>query len=295
MKIAWFNDYSLQQYIGGCSITNSIIIKKGKELGYEIIEFNAKEDINPEKDLKNFDLIILNNINMFKKEILDWVIKNTKYMTYVHDYYWCQFRSAQCERCKTKCTPAKCFFDLFANSILNIFLSPLHLEIYKRFFGETLRDAIYIPSPLEDGKFYPDEKQQQEKYLFAGIIMAHKGVPHILGYAKQMNIKIDFAGKAISKSLMKEIKEKHNYLGEVPFDKMPELYRQYKYFIINPVWDEPFGRTICEAVASGCKLIKFSKTKMTGFESYQLPPEEMIKKCIKTPEVFWNKVNEVLK
>ncbi len=287
MKIAFLNDFNLQQYIGGCTITNSLMIKKGKELGYEIIEFNSKDNINPEKDLKDFDLIILNNINMFKEETLRWIIDNTRYMNYIHDYCWCQFRSAQCERCEVECSPAKIFVDLFANSILNVFLSPLHLEVYKRFFGETLRDAIYIPSPLEEGKFYFDEKKQEEKYLFAGIIMAHKGVTQILSYAKSMNIKIDFAGKAISKALIKEIGEKHSYLGEVPFDKMPELYRKYKYFIINPLWDEPFGRTICEAVASGCKLIKFSGTKMTGFESYQLPPEEMVKKCIKSPEIFW--------
>ena len=101
-KIAFFNDYSLQQYIGGCTITNSLMIKKGIELGYEITEFDSKEDINPEKDLKDFDLIILNNINMFKEETLRWIVDNTKYMNYVHDYCWCQFRSAQCERCKVE-------------------------------------------------------------------------------------------------------------------------------------------------------------------------------------------------
>jgi len=293
-RIAWLNDFKLKDFTGGCQITNSIMIKKGKELDYDIIELTPnKEDYNSQvKKLENVDLVILNNINMFKPDIIKWIIKNKKYITYNHDYYFCKNRDAKCE---PKCIPAKIFQDIYSNSLLNIFLSPLHLNVHKKVFGEMMRDAIYIPSPLEEGKFHPDLINQQDAYLYAGTIMNHKGVSQILDFADSQKGKIfHFAGKAINKKLMDRIKEKHLYLGEIPYNEMPKLMRKYKYFIINPIWSEPFGRSLCEAISSGCMITRFSNTWETGLESYNTSPEEMIKKCVNAPNIFWRKVGGII-
>lgn len=314
MKLAWLNDFKLKEFTGGCQITNSIMIKKGKGLGYEITEMvptgtntyigripTAEEADNVDKafyelqikELEKVDLVILNNINMFKPDIIKWIIKNKKYITYTHDYYFCKNRNA---KCKPKCVPAKIFQDIYSNSLLNIFLSPLHLNTHKKFFGEMMRDAIYIPSPLEEGKFSPDLVNQQDAYLYAGTIMNHKGVSQILDFADSQNGKIfHFAGKAVNKELMDRIKDKHLYLGEIPYDEMPKLMRKYKYFIINPQWSEPFGRSVIEAINAGCILTRFSQTWETGLESYNLSPESMIKKCINAPNVFWSKIKGEVK
>ncbi len=262
MNIAFLNDHTLKEHSGGAQVTNSIMIKKGRELGHEIDVITPKDLIENgkfadmkldwdltttfDKRLEQYDLIILNNINAFKTEVIEWIIKNKKYITYNHDYGFCQYRNAKCGQCKVKCTPAKIFQDMFSNSLLNIFLSPLHLKIHEKFFGPTMRDAIYIPSPIEEGVFYPDKNIQHDAYLYAGTIMNHKGVSQILDFAETQKGKIfHFAGKAISKELMERIKEKHHYLGEIPFEEMPKLYRKYKNFMVNPLWDEPFGRSMC--------------------------------------------------
>ncbi len=311
MKIAWLNDYKLSEHSGGAQVTNSIIIKKGRELGHEIDEITPKDLIENgkfanmeldwdltttfDKRFEQYDLMILNNINAFKTEVIEWIIKNKKYVNYLHDFSFCRYRNAKCEQCKVKCTPAKIFQDLFANSLLNIFLSPLHLQIHEKFFGPTMRDAIYIPSPIEEGKFYPDKNIQHDAYLYAGIIMNHKGVSQILDYADTQKGKIfHFAGKAISKELMERIKEKHHYLGEIPFEEMPQLYRKYKQFMVNPLWSEPFGRSLIEAQLSGCTLVKFSKSNQTGMESFSLSPTMMIKKCYDAPNQFWKSIGGVI-
>ena len=299
IKIAWLNDYKLSEFIGGCQVTNSIMIKKGREIidgeaRHEIIELTPKDFEGMELGTDNWDLVILNNINQFKPEIIDWIIKNKPYITYTHDYYFCQYRNARCKQCKSKCAPAKIFVDLYSSSLLNIFLSPLHLEIHNKFFGQTMRDAICIPSPIEEGKFYPGKNIQQDAYLYAGAIMTHKGVSQMLDFADSQKGKkiFHFAGKAIGKELMKRIKEKHTYLGEIPYEEMPKLLRKYKQFMVNAQWPEPFGRSIIEAMLSGCTLVRFSQSWKTGMESYNTSPTEMIDRCIKSPDKFWREVEK---
>lgn len=312
MKVAWLNDFTLEEFQGGANITNSIMIKKGRELGHEIRELTPKDfedrfvrtdevhgnvyEVNT-LDLSYFDLVILNNINSFKPELINYIISTKKFIKYEHDYSFCQFRNVKCSTCKSKCTPAKIFFDIYSNSLLNIFLSPLHLKIHKQFFKETMRDAIYIPSPLEENKFVPDKNIiRKEAYLYAGVIMEHKGVRQIIDFADSQKNKIfHFAGKAINEKLIDRIKLKHTYLGEVPYSDMPNLLHKYSHFVINPQWDEPFGRNVVEAIVAGCSIIKFSKSFKTGMESYNLSPTQMIERCIKAPEVFWQKISVVCK
>ena len=186
---------------------------------------------------------------------------------------------------------------MYSNSLLNIFLSPLQKSIHKDFFRETMRDAIYIPSPINKDVYFPDLSiQQPDAHLYLGTIMDHKGISQILDYAKGEKGKVfHFAGRPVSKELMRRIKEKHLYLGNIYHKEVPKLLRKYKYFMINPQWPEPFGRTIIEAMCSGCTLIKFEKSETTGLESYNLSPQEITDKCLGAPVEFWNKIKEALK
>lgn len=304
MKIAFVNDFTLKEFIGGAQVTNSIIIKKGRELGHEIVEVTPKDFKKDELGISlidgmllddDFDLFILNNIGQFKAEVIEYILDNKKYITFSHDFAFCQYRNARCIHCKQNpCKPAPIFQKLYSNSLLNIFLSPLHLEIHKKFFGETMRDAIYIPSPIEEGKFYPDKNIQQDAYLYAGVLMSHKGVEQILDYADSTNGKIfHFAGKAVNKTILERIKAKHTYLGEIPYEEMPRLLRKYKFLLQNPQWSEPFGRLAIEGLLAGCTLVKFSKSWKTGMESYGKSPTDMIDRCIKSPIKFWNEVKRI--
>jgi len=306
-KIAILNDYLLKNFQGGCTLSNELMKLKGKELGYQIDEFTpktfdfqyliTKEDYEKRlRDyLKKYDLLILSNINSFPTEVIEWIIKNKRYVKYEHDYSFCKYRSAQCEeKCKgKKCTPAKIFVDLYSNSLLNIFFSPL---VYREFFGGTMRDSVVIPAPMEKDKFYPDKNVQHDAYLFAGMIATHKGIHQILDFADSNKKKIfHFAGKPINKVAMERIKKNHIYLGEIPHNEMPRLLRKYKYFIINPLMRETYGLSTLEAIASGCIVVRFPKSQQTGLESYNKNPIEMIKESIDAPNKFWNEIKKVIK
>ncbi|MCP3684372.1 MAG: glycosyltransferase family 4 protein [bacterium] len=299
--IAWINDFKISEFVGGCNITSEAMIKAGRALGHRIVQYSAsdfkdKEDKVAEM-LSGYDLLVINNISMFPTDIIEWAIKNTNYICYCHDYAFCEYRSAQCEeKCKEKCTPGKIFRDLYANSKLNIFFSPLQFGIHKEFFGEMMRDAIVLPAPLEEGKFYPDKNIQQDAYLFAGIIATHKGIHQILDYADTLRkdgVVFQFAGKAVSKSAMERIEKDYLYLGEFAPEDMPKLYRKYKHFVINPQMPETFGLAVVEAILSGCNVIKFEKSHKTGMESYGWGFNEILKRCYESPTEFWKVIDKI--
>lgn len=306
MNIAWMNDYKLYEYQGGATLTNKFMIDKGKELGHSIVEFTPKElELHHTKTnflhldlfLKEYDLIVLNNINDFKTEIIEHIIINYPYIKYEHDYCFCQYRSAQCETCKEKCVPAPIFQKLFANSKLNIFFSPLQLNIFKKFFGPTMRDAICIPAPMDRDQWFPAPGIQQDAYLFAGVLLPHKGINQVLEWAdsqKGSGKIIHFAGKAVDGKILERIKDSYHYLGEIPHKDMPKLFRKYKYFVVNPMMPETFGLTFLEAMMSGCSIIKFAKSHTTGMESYNKSPTELIEMCDDAPNDFWKAISQTM-
>jgi len=297
MNIAWLTDYKIKDFQGGATITGKIMVTEGSKRGHHIniyspTDFEGKE---PSEVLKGSDLVILNNINAFKLEIIEWVIKKKNYIKYEHDYCFCQFRDGKCGKEHEKCVPAKIFRDMFSNSKLNIFFSPLQLNIFKNNFGsELFRDAIYIPAPMERDTFYPDKNLQRDAYLYAGAIMTHKGVSQIIDFADSLKDKVfHFAGKPVNKEFLEKIKEKHTYLGEFPHEDMPKLYRKYKHFVINPRMHETFCLTILEAMASGCSIVKFEHSFETGLESYGKNPVEMMEECMNAPVKFWEAIEGV--
>lgn len=297
MKIAWLQDYPINKIQGGAAITNQVMMKEGRKRGHTFEEYNheSSHDMDNFKKIKKCDLVILNNINAFKQGFIKKIINNTRYVKYEHDYSFCEVRNAICEKCVHQglCEPHPIFTEIYGLSLLNIFLSPLQLNFHKKFLGLTMRDAIIIPSPLRKGVFKPgDDNDRINEYLYAGALMPHKGVIDVLKFAEKEEV--HFAGRLVNEFVKKAIQNKgHTYLGEVPFEKMPELYKKYKYFIINPVWPEPFGRTQAEAVASGCTIVN-GGSRTTGFESYGLSKEKMLKKCYDAPRSFWKKVEGVI-
>ena len=98
-------------------------------------------------------------------------------MCYMHDYLWCKNRRGQC---RPRCIPANIFQNMFSKSLLNIFLSPLQLGIYREAFKETMRDAIIIPSPLNKEFLYKKDNKKRKPYLCASVLQHHKGIDQII-------------------------------------------------------------------------------------------------------------------
>lgn len=53
----------------------------------------------------------------------------------------------------------------------------------------------------------------------------------------------------------RRLEDRVTFLGRVPTDRTPELYRSHDVFVFSSVWAEPFATTPLEAMASGCPVV----------------------------------------
>jgi len=104
------------------------------------------------------------------------------------------------------------------------------------------------------------------RYLFLARITPFKGTHVFLDLMNQLNLKGDIVGddalvedQEYVNRILKGCNESKNvrYWGGVPRDRASELFRQSKCYILpcTPGWEEPFGLTVIEAMASGCPVI----------------------------------------
>ena len=85
MKTLFISDFTLQQRSGGAQVSNDIIIKKGRELGYDITEHHHSSSITD--FLQSYDLVINSNLEAISKispEKLNYVSSDGK-LTYSTD------------------------------------------------------------------------------------------------------------------------------------------------------------------------------------------------------------------
>jgi hypothetical protein len=60
MKVLFISDFTLDQREGGAQVSNSLIIKKGRELGHEIVEHDHTSSVID--FLSSYDLMISSNL-----------------------------------------------------------------------------------------------------------------------------------------------------------------------------------------------------------------------------------------
>ncbi len=99
--------------------------------------------------------------------------------------------------------------------------------------------------------------------LFVGRLVPKKGYK-ILFEARDKNYLILFAGSGIVPDSMKGEKTKTKFLGNLPQDKLSEIYKLSDIFVL-PSRDEGLPLSIQEALVSGLPVIT---TKNPGYEKY---------------------------
>ena len=130
--------------------------------------------------------------------------------------------------------------------------------------------VIYQGIPIERFPLRPDAgtKHDPVRVLYAGQLHAYKGVHTILkavslltGMPGTPSFTLTIAGKGPEEytSRLRSEAEKLSipvtFTGIVPHDQMPEVYRSHDVFIFPSIWEEPFGLTHLEAMASGLPVI----------------------------------------
>ena len=139
---------------------------------------------------------------------------------------------------------------LYQESVLNIFLSPLHQRISEKLFSSQLLPPSYVVKPMIDTKrFYNMGFERDIDYLFVGIISEAKGLDEMREKYKDKNIWL------IGKKSPDAVVDFGTYIDHVPYDDVPKYMNRAKNFVFLPKWPEPQGRVVSEAALCGCNII----------------------------------------
>ncbi|MBF0408000.1 MAG: glycosyltransferase family 4 protein [Candidatus Riflebacteria bacterium] len=143
--------------------------------------------------------------------------------------------------------------------------------------NNLLRQGLKIPDskvifqgiPVEN---FPCKENSGEihsplKLLYAGQLHEYKGVHVLLEAAaklvkiRQLKLNITIAGdgpaeyKSTLNKLAKDCACPVEFCGRLPHSELPALYRNNDIFIFPSLWQEPFGLTHLEAMASGTPVV----------------------------------------
>lgn len=246
--IDWVADYNfLATLAGGAEMSDRKAyiygLKKDHELSL-IVPENANQWTT-----ESAELIIVSNAARYGFQWLFKKIATKPYIMYLHDYWpLCDYRLfyPMQEKCK-KCKNLEQVKQVLLNSMLNIFLSPLHLESWCFVIPELKDHPHHIhPSPVDLEMFKPMKEIKRNPK--AGLVInaaAFKGAKNTVEYCKNHpEITFTFVGSPVEKI---RLPSNCAHIGFVSPMKMPGMFAQANYYVELPDTPQPFNRTVLEA------------------------------------------------
>ncbi len=130
--------------------------------------------------------------------------------------------------------------------------------------------VIYQGIPIERFplKENPGELHDPVRILYVGQLHAYKGVHNVINAAHKVvkekglaYLTVTIIGGGPEKYQLELIKTAAsgqaliNFTGQVEHAHLPRLYREHDIFVFSSIWQEPFGLTHLEAMASGTPVI----------------------------------------
>lgn len=260
-KIAWLNDFKI---FGGSEETQNRLLEISPYKTY----FLTSKEFNT-----NYDLYILNNFRTFTKEQIDFICEN-KFIAYWHDVLF---------------EDGKQIKKIKDNALANIFLSPLHKDVFEVKYG-LVGDNTHIIPPIFSPK-QPTTKKGREGVCYYGSIWPHKGIDNLLLWARNNKTVIDFYGDGNS-ILVEQLKQSKyaNYMGFA--DR--SVLTNYQYFIHLPDEIEAFGRSCFEAYLAGCHILHNNKIGAFTFDWDYDDRGNTLDTCIKKGNCFWDTIQNII-
>jgi glycosyltransferase involved in cell wall biosynthesis len=149
---------------------------------------------------------------------------------------------------------------LFARSVLNVYLSPLHQQTIEGILGDAPGRSAFVLKPMIDETvFYNRGLKRDIDYLFVGVIGEAKGLAAMRERFRDADI--HFVGKIAPGEKL----DFGTYHGSVPYSDIPIFMNRAKHFVFLPRWPEPQGRVVTEAALCGCELITNQNVGATSF------------------------------
>ncbi len=167
----------------------------------------------------------------------------------------------------------------FLNSILNIYMSPMHQRITNKILNINDANKSIIVKPIVNTDEFYDRKEKRDiEYLFVGVLSEAKGFENLKTYFSEKQL-------VMVGDIFPGIKlEFGKHLGKLPYSKIPGIMNRAKNFVFLPRWPEPQGRVVVEAALSGCNLIVNENVGAMSFPFDIANPQNVAD----SEAIFWN-------
>lgn len=289
MKIYILSDES---WFGGASIANHRIMKGFEDKGHDVELKIINETENTWNADFSADLYVLANWAFIEKEQLETLFKTKKVVKFFHDIPGYMYQP------KTiKYNEYYKFIQFMTdNALLNVFISPMQLEIYQRFTVIKQENSMILPPPKDMSSFININKVEDRIHdvLYLGDISKARGIYESIDICKKNDWNIHFVGPWVDKELVKELQDNNFKVDkEIDNDKVAGLMNQYKYFIYVPNLIDSFCFKVVEAELCGCELLV--DHYRIGRFSYNHSPEDLKDMISNSHIQLANKVEELLK
>jgi glycogen(starch) synthase len=126
--------------------------------------------------------------------------------------------------------------------------------------------VIHQGIPLERFDYRELEAVDKPKILFVGQVSRTKGVHTLIQSLAKLgtnNWTLTIVGDGVPEYTQElhqladllGLKAQIDFAGRRPHQELPSIYRQHDIFVFPSEWEEPFGLTHLEAMASGCAVV----------------------------------------
>jgi glycosyltransferase involved in cell wall biosynthesis len=283
MRVLFVSDFTLQQTLGGAQVSNDLIIKKGRELGHEIIEHDYTSSIVD--FISSYDLLVSSNLEVISRESpnkLDFIIQHPNHIRLEHDS--CLYLDNSLRKA------------LFQSSKLNFFLSDFHISFFRDSYGDYFKNVEINYDPIDTNIFSRSDDKHEYDIVYCGYIHPLKGVNNLLKYASEnpsRQIDIFGWGEGDIESIFASAPN-INFHGAKSYKEVANIFRKSKAIYHHPIVNEPFCRMIGEALLCGIDEVIGAKEKIGSYlEFKKVGAEEFAKKCSTATENFWNKIEKL--
>jgi len=281
-KILWLADHDLDVAPGGAQRSDKIIIDQGKLLGYNILKLNNKT-YNSSININDYDVLITSNLYALSAKNPDLINNISKHRYHVRLEHDSNEYLKQEDRIK-----------LFGSCVKSIFLSDFHISFFKEKYGDIFKNVEIIYDPIDFNTFIDFKNEREDKILYAGYLHPLKGAFEFFDFAlsnsdKQFVI-AGWTDNNIIHHLCDSIKNVE-YLGLKEYEEMPIIYNKYKYMFYYPNINEPFCRSVAEAILCGMSIITRKQNKIGCIcEISKIGSEKFKEKCGRASLTFWEKI-----
>ena len=279
MKVLFVSDFTLEQRNGGAQVSNSLIINKGRELGYEIDEHSHNSSIID--FLTTYDLVISSNLEVISKispAKLGFILGLSNFIRLEHDS--CSYLSDEDREC------------LFTKSKKNFFLTTYHHSFFKEIYGDYFKNVEIVYDPIDTSIFKKEEKEKIYDVVYCGYLHRLKGLNNLINFARNNpDRNIDVFGWADTNPTSLFEKESNiNFRGVYKHEEMASVFQQCNAIFHSPVVREPFCRMIGEALLCGVEEIIGDTSKIGSYLEFEDVGYEKFKKgCEEAASLFWER------